>query len=114
MDDQRKRYGYPDDEGMNNESNNNEAPRREEASTKNSSYYYSYGPFQSIPNERDDQQTERPYHSRESQEVEVTAPRRLNRFHPPVSHSHIPPEVKGRRLYGFDEKKQRMELQPEA
>lgn len=74
MDDQRKRYGYPDDEGMNNESNNNEAPRREEASTKNSSYYYSYGPFQSIPNERDDQQTERPYHSRESQEVEVTAP----------------------------------------
>ncbi|MBU5344935.1 S1C family serine protease [Paenibacillus lautus] len=74
MDDQRKRYGYPDDEGMNNESNNNEAPRREEASTKNSSYYYSYGPFQSIPNERDDQQTERPYQSRESQEVEVTAP----------------------------------------
>lgn len=74
MDDQRKRYGYPDDEGMNNESTNNEAPRREEASTKNSSYYYSYGPFQSIPNERDDQQTERPYQSRESQEVEVTAP----------------------------------------
>lgn len=74
MDDQRKRYGYPDDEGMNNESNNNEAPRREEASTKNSSYYYSYGPFQSIPSERDDQQTEQPYQSRESQEVEVTAP----------------------------------------
>lgn len=74
MDDQRKRYGYPDDEGMNNESNNNEEPRREEASRKNSSYYYSYGPFQSIPNERDDQQTERPYQSRESQEVEVTAP----------------------------------------
>ena len=74
MDDQRKRYGYPDDEGMNNESNNTEAPRREEASTKNSSYYYSYGPFQSIPSERDDQQTEQPYQSRESQEVEVTAP----------------------------------------
>lgn len=74
MDDQRKRYGYPDDEGMNNESNNNEAPRREEASTKNSSYYYSYGPFQSIPSERDDQQPERPYQSRESKEVEVTAP----------------------------------------
>ena len=40
----------------------------------------------------------------ESQEVEVTARDRLNRFHPPVSHSHIPPEVKGQRLYGFDEK----------
>ncbi|GIP05064.1 peptidase S1 [Paenibacillus lautus] len=74
MDDQRKRYGYPDDEGMNSEANNNEATRREEASTENSSYYYSYGPFQSISNNRDDEKTERPYQSREPQEVEVTAP----------------------------------------
>ena len=76
MDDQRKRYGYPNDEGMNNESNNNETSRPEKSSTENSSYYYSYGPFQSISEDGDDRKTERSYHNqnRASQEVEVTAP----------------------------------------
>jgi len=77
MDDQRKRYGYPNDEGMNNnESNNNETSRPEESSTENSSYYYSYGPFQSISEDGDDRKTDRSYHTsnRASQEVEVTAP----------------------------------------
>ncbi|OMF78065.1 S1C family serine protease [Paenibacillus glucanolyticus] len=89
MDDQRKRYGYPDDEANNNESNNNELPRREnESSSENSSsYYYSYGPFQSIPSERDDEQTDHPYRSRESQEVEVTAPQPVKPI-PSSSFSH--------------------------
>ncbi|GAB6926785.1 trypsin-like peptidase domain-containing protein [Paenibacillus sp. JCM 10914] len=72
MDDQRKRYGYPDDEG-NHEANHKEEPERLDSDSGKSSYYYSYGPFQSISSDEEDM-SNRANPTRESQEVKVTTP----------------------------------------
>ncbi|MEK3733930.1 trypsin-like peptidase domain-containing protein [Paenibacillus sp. FSL M8-0334] len=67
MDDQRKRFGYPDEEPE-------QKQKQEESSSSNeSSYYYSYGPFRSISNDNDSEGRDG-YRQMEPQQVEVTAP----------------------------------------
>lgn len=78
MDDQRKRFGYPDEEPEQNEK------REEPSSPKESSYYYSYGPFRSISNDSDHSEERDSYRQMEPREVEVTPPEPVKQF-PPTS-----------------------------